>query len=140
ASGAGCGMDRGAGPARPAGGVVPCLVAPDRRREGRLVSAREEILDRVRRALEGVGADAEPVVAPRTSPSERGFLVERFTERVADYRAAVTRCSSDELEDRVAAALPEGHVVVAPGLDLDVPRAVPDRGMRAAELDQVAAL
>jgi L-lactate dehydrogenase complex protein LldG len=99
------------------------------------MSARDEILDRVRTAL--VGAAEPPRAAgPRRTPEPSVDLVELFCERVADYRAVVERCTRADLEDRVRSALPEGARVVVPeGLDLDVPGAVRDAGLSAAELD-----
>jgi L-lactate dehydrogenase complex protein LldG len=104
------------------------------------MSARDEILRRVRSAL----ADApEPPSAsvPRRTPGSEVDVVALFCERVADYRADVERCSAADLEDRVACALPDaGRVVVPANLDLEVPGAVVDDGMSAAELDAVDAV
>lgn len=106
------------------------------------MSAREEILGKVREALTGVEPDHQPVVAPRSpTRADHAAVVDLFDERVADYRAVVERCSRAELAGRVAAALPDdGDVVVAPDLDLEVPRSVPDTGLSAAELDRVPAV
>jgi L-lactate dehydrogenase complex protein LldG len=99
------------------------------------VSAREEILGRVREALAGVEAPA-PATPPPSLPRPGVDLVDLFVERVADYRAVVERCPVDEVAVRVAAALPVGaRIVVPPGLDLDVPGAVADDGLSAADLD-----
>lgn len=107
------------------------------------MSARDEILARVRSALAGVEPDPEPVVAPTSPPV--ADLVARFAERVADYRATVVRCEEHEVGAAVAAAVPEGaRVVVPPGLPADVrsgladPRV--DDGLSAAELDAVDAV
>ena len=99
------------------------------------MSARDEILGRVRAAL--VDAPAPPAASlPRRMPDPVVDVVERFCERVADYRAEVERCSSDELTDRVRAVLTEGaRVVVPPDLGIEVPGAVPDDGLAAADLD-----
>jgi L-lactate utilization protein LutC len=103
------------------------------------VSAREEILGRVRSALTGVDADAEPVTAPRRRPVDD--VVAHFAERVADYRAEVVRCAPADLETTVAAALPAGaRVVVPPGLGFAVPGSVVDEGLTAAELDALDAV
>jgi L-lactate dehydrogenase complex protein LldG len=68
-------------------------------------------------------------------------VVALFCERMADYQASVERCSSSELGERLRAALPEGgRVVVPPDLDLDVPGAVPDIGLSAADLDALDAV
>jgi L-lactate dehydrogenase complex protein LldG len=98
------------------------------------VSAREEILGRVRAALDGAGAPAPTV--PHSVPRHDVDLVSLFAERVAAYRAVVERCSAEEVAERVRAALPEGARVVVPhGLDLDVAGSVEDSGLSAAELD-----
>ena len=67
-------------------------------------------------------------------------MVDLFCERVADYRAVVERCTEAEVTDRVLAALPPGRVVVPAGLSVDVPDALLDEGMSAAELDACAAV
>ncbi len=102
------------------------------------MSARDDILGRVRRALDGVerGYDVPP--APRIAPV--ADLVGHFAERVADYKALVVRCTSEELAARVAAALPDGaRVVIPPGLSVEVPGADEDgasgRDFDAYELD-----
>jgi L-lactate dehydrogenase complex protein LldG len=104
------------------------------------VSARDEILARVRAAL--ADAPERPAAAvPRRTPEADVDVVSLFCERVADYRAFVERCSRDELPARLRAALPEGaRVVVPPDLDLDVPGAVADAGLSAAELDALDAV
>ena len=141
-------LDRRPRPARPAAGVLPRLVAayvgrPGRcRRWGRVMSAREEILARVRAALSDVDPQQETDLPPaprRASPPDD--VVGLFAERVADYRAVVERCSAADLEARVRAALPPGgRVVVPPGLGIEIPDAVVDDGLSAAELDGFAAV
>jgi L-lactate dehydrogenase complex protein LldG len=102
-----------------------------------LVSARDEILGRVRRALAGVEPGLDIPSAPRLSPV--ADLVTRFAERVADYRAVVERCAPDEVATRVGAALAaipgSARVVVPEGLSVPVPGGVVDAGFSAAELD-----
>lgn len=102
------------------------------------MSARDEILGKVRRALDGVepGYDVPP--APRIAPI--ADLVGHFAERVEDYKAVVVRCTSDQLAARVAAALPDGaRVVIPPGLSVAVPGSDEDgaggRVFDAYELD-----
>ena len=102
------------------------------------MSARDDILARVREAL----GDVSPAVAVPAAPRvpDRGDLVALFDERVADYRAVVTRCTADELESTVAAALGSARAVVPAGLGLDVPGSVVDDGLAAAELDALDAV
>lgn len=98
------------------------------------MSAREEILGRVRAALAGVEAGYDVPAAPRIA--DVPDVVAHFAERVADYRAVVERCAEPDLAARVAAALPAGARVVVPdGLSVEVPGGVLDRGFTAAELD-----
>jgi L-lactate dehydrogenase complex protein LldG len=77
--------------------------------------AREEILGRIRAAL----GDRPPVPAPLTvARPERAASVDRFVERVADYRAHVTTCAHDDgaVRDAVAAALARhsAHAIAVP--------------------------
>ncbi|MGB0098650.1 MAG: lactate utilization protein C [Nocardioides sp.] len=99
------------------------------------MSAREEILGRVRAALTGVegGYDVSP--APRIA--ELDDVVAHFAERVADYRAVVERCPAADLGERVASALPERSRVVVPrGLGVEVAGATVDDGsLTAHDLD-----
>ena len=91
------------------------------------MSAREELLGRVRAAL-----GPAPTV-PQVPRAYRGAgaggvpdVVELFCERVADYRATVSRSSAGGLGDAVGRALAERgsrRVAVAPGLDIEVPGA-----------------
>jgi L-lactate dehydrogenase complex protein LldG len=100
------------------------------------MSAREEILASVRRAL--ADADVRAVAVPdgfrsRTEPVDAVGL---FLDRVADYRAEVERCSVDEVPDRIAGALGSTTRVLAPvGLPWSVPGSVSDSGFSPAELD-----
>lgn len=102
------------------------------------MSARDEILRRVRSALDGVSPVVEVPRAPRVP--DRGDLVALFVERVADYRAVVTRCTPSDLPSVVAEVLAGARAVVPPGLGLDVPGAVVDEGLTAAELDALDAV
>ncbi|MBC9733281.1 LutC/YkgG family protein [Nocardioides marmotae] len=109
-----------------------------------MTSAREEILGRVRTALEGVDRTAPVAPAPRIVPVPD--LVGRFADRVEHYRAVVERCAAADLEGVVAAALARhlpggaGAVVVPPGLSFAVAGAVVDSGLDAHELDRVDAV
>ncbi len=103
-----------------------------------MTSARDDILAKVRAALDGV-EPAGPLPAPPTvHPVDD--LVGRFAERVEDYRAVVTRCSADEVAATVATVLAGGSAVVPAGLGLDVPGAVVDDGLSAADLDAIDAV
>jgi L-lactate dehydrogenase complex protein LldG len=95
------------------------------------VSAREDILRRVREATAGVEAPARPQLG-----GSKPVSVDLFAERVADYRAVVERCTSDQLAERVAAAV-EGRVVVPAGLGVEVADAIADDELTAAELDAI---
>ncbi|AZG45661.1 LutC/YkgG family protein [Gordonia insulae] len=114
------------------------------------MSAREEILDRVRSALADVESSdvtETPIDWSYGRPVDTGDLrlVDRFAERVADYRAIVERVPAGELGATVAAALAEvdGPVVADPtvrgrlGVDLNWRD---DDGLSAADLDSVAAV
>ena len=89
---------------------------------GGVSAAREEVLSRVRSAL-GPGV-AVPEI-PREYPAGRGCddsSVDRFCERVAEYRATVTRVAAADLADTVARLCRErGASRIA------VPRGGPDR-------------
>ena len=97
------------------------------------MSARDDILGRVRSALSGVSPVVEIPAAPRAP--DRGDLVALFVERVEDYRAAVTRCAAADLAAVVAGVLDGARAVVPPGLGLEVPGSVVDTGFGAVELD-----
>ena len=110
--------------------------------------AREEILARVRRAL-AVVPDTE---SPDDVPVPRGYLerepggpdatLDRFVERVADYRAGVRVVEPDEVAEAVADACRAHGVrrlVVPEGVPADwLPHGVeanPDTALSAEELD-----
>jgi LUD domain len=102
------------------------------------MTARDEILGRVRSALSGVSPAIDLPPAPRTP--DRGDLVALFVERVEDYRAVVTRCAPGDLGSVVADVLGAASSVVPPGLGLDVDGSVVDDGLTAAELDRIDAV
>jgi len=107
------------------------------------VSARDDILGRVRSALAGVEPGGTVPPPPRGAPVPAGdpALVDLFVERVEDYRAVVERCAAADLVAAVAAALPAGtRVVVPPGLGFEVPDAIVDDGLSATELDRLDAV
>ncbi len=110
------------------------------------MSARDEILARIRDALADAPAPprAVPVPGPdHAAESAAASLLDLFAERVADYRAVVERCSDDEVEARIAAALaslladvPDGGRVVRPAdLPWPVSGASPDPGLAGADID-----
>ncbi|WP_270486808.1 LutC/YkgG family protein [Gordonia jacobaea] len=73
-----------------------------------MTAAREEIIGRVRAALADVPVDdVTPVDWAYGRPSSTGDLglVDRFAERVADYKAVVERVDSAHLSDHVNAVL-----------------------------------
>ena len=102
------------------------------------MSARDDILRRVREALDGVSPVVEVPAAPRAP--DRGDLVALFEERVADYRAVVTRVAASDLSSAVAEALGAARVVVPPGLGIPVEGAVVDEQFSAAQLDDFDAV
>ena len=81
-----------------------------------MTSAKEEILRRIRRATRDVPEGERP----EDVPVERGYrkeddasheeLVERFTERVAEYEAIVHRISEEELPRAIAEACQRRNV------------------------------
>ena len=107
------------------------------------VSARDQILSDVRRALTRADT-AEVTVARgyRATPADGpAVLLDLFAERVADYKAVVVRCALDEVEQRIADALPDGGRIVVPdGLPWQVPGAVVDDHLSSADLDGVDAV
>ncbi|MGC5255391.1 LutC/YkgG family protein [Gordonia sp. DT218] len=114
------------------------------------MSARDEILGRIRTALDDVSdphVDETPVdwaYGQTVSTGDLG-LIDRFAERVADYRAVVEQVSADDLGAAVTAALSDvdgpiladGDVRRRLGLDLNWQN---DDGLSPAELDSVGAV
>ncbi|WP_086846286.1 LutC/YkgG family protein [Amycolatopsis kentuckyensis] len=76
------------------------------------MTAREEILAAVRGALRD--ADRTEAVVPRGYRSAVADVVDLFAERVADYRAALTRCPAAELPEALRAALGPARKVLVP--------------------------
>ena len=145
-------LDAGPRPPAAACGVVPLLVAPGRPRRGAAMTARDDVLAAVRAALgpgRGAGVvrdDSASAVpsgsgAPAAPTSDRTAMLDLFADRVADYRATVTRCSAADLAETVTTALEGATSVVVPrGLELDIPGAIVDDGLTHAELDAVDAV
>jgi L-lactate dehydrogenase complex protein LldG len=105
------------------------------------VTARDEVLGRVRRALSAAPAGSAVTRAYRDVPVLEGEdLVALFADRVSDYRATVVRCGADAVAATVADALGGARPVVPADLPWRVEGAVPDAGQSAAELDAMAAV
>lgn len=102
------------------------------------MSAREEVLSRIRRAL----ADRPAVTVPRDYRRTGETSLELFVERVADYRAVVHQVSTAGVPDLLA-QVARGRVVVPDGLPadwltrLDV---VQDSALATQELDALDAV
>lgn len=114
------------------------------------MSARDHVLAAVRAALgpgrevrtdrDGPAPGALPS-GPAESNVDRAAMLDLFAERVADYRATVTRCAAADLAATVAAALDGARsVVVPPGSAVDLAGALVDDGLTHAELDAIDAV
>ncbi|MFB4310371.1 lactate utilization protein C [Actinomadura sp. GTD37] len=116
------------------------------------MTAREEMLRRVREALGGSRGPGPPVPRgyarrlPAAEAATRADVLALFTERVADNRAAVRHAGADEVGTAVAAALwgREAKEIVVPAdvpfgwlAELDGVRALADAP--ALDLDALAA-
>lgn len=105
------------------------------------MTARDEVLSRVRRALSG--APAAPAVS-RSYRDARGpageELLALFAERVSDYRATVVRCVEHDVTAHIASALDGARPVVPADLPWEVAGSVPDAGLTSADLDATAAV
>lgn len=101
------------------------------------MSAREEILAAVRAALREAPAPPEVPRGYRESRAEdRAVVLDRFAERVAEYRATVVRCAPAGLAETLETVLADLTSVVVPaGLPFEVPRATVGDSLSAAELD-----
>jgi L-lactate dehydrogenase complex protein LldG len=107
------------------------------------VSAREEILARVRSALasrpDGV-VEVDRGYRTAAGVPTGAALLELFAERVADYRATVHRSSRTDLPGVLEEVLAGQRVVVPPELPWPVAGADVDSGQSALELDEVDAV
>jgi L-lactate dehydrogenase complex protein LldG len=103
------------------------------------VSAREEILARVREAL---GGTHPPVVVDRSyrRPGEQTDLVALLAERIEDYRATVHRVAETEVAATLAGILDGRTVVVPAGFPYDVQNPTRDDGLSPVELDRIEAV
>lgn len=104
------------------------------------MSARDEILARVRAALAHVPPQPAGIdrsyreVAPPADP------VQLFVERVADYRATIRLVGAPDVAAVLADLLSGGVTVVPDGFPWPVPGGVPDTALTAAELDRIDAV
>jgi L-lactate dehydrogenase complex protein LldG len=115
------------------------------------MSARQEVLGRIRTALGSTRTPVPDVVRTYRTADERApdELLDLLVDRLEDYRASVFRCAADAVGATVAAALDTGlgtgwtprDVVVAPGLPAGwrPPGATEDDGRPAVELAAFAA-
>jgi L-lactate dehydrogenase complex protein LldG len=76
------------------------------------MAARDEILARVRAANQQATAPAAAPPAPRWT--QRPADIERFVDRLVDYKALVSRCDADGLAAAIGAALEGVSSVVVP--------------------------
>jgi len=113
-------------------------------------AAREEMLQRIRDALQDVPRGEWAKGAPlerhyrRRDDAPHQDLVDRFAERVAEYRAAVHRVSTAQLPAAIAAAL-QRRGVQRLAVPQDIPREwlpagleiLPDRELSTEQLNAV---
>ena len=105
------------------------------------MTARDEVLGAVRRALAGAPERPEVPRGYRSLPApDRAELLDLFAERVEDYRATVLRCSTQDVQRIVAEAVAGRSVVVPAQLPWPVPGALSDTGLTAQQLDDVDAV
>lgn len=105
-------------------------------------AAREEMLGRVRQAVE----DSEPPPDPCADPAYRTTLdlggpelLDLFAERVADYRATVTRVGGDGVAEALAAACRE-HKVARLGVPVGLPKRLHPTGVELVDDAQLSPL
>src|SRR4051812_23586188 len=105
-------------------------------------AARQEVLDRIRRALGQAPASVEVARDYQRTPLGGRADVARFLQAVGEYRAGVHRVAAvEEAATRVAELVGDGSVVVAHDLPpayvagLDVVLDAPERPLTARELD-----
>jgi L-lactate dehydrogenase complex protein LldG len=113
------------------------------------MTAREEVLARLRSALSGGSAPGEPARGYRTAGDHAPGdprLVDLLAERLEDYRATVHRCAAADIPATVATILAPGSaagavpvLVVPPGLPVSWRPAgvdvVPDDDLPTERLD-----
>ena len=97
-------------------------------------NAREEMLSRIREALQDVPTSEQPeaVDVARTylhsGTAEHAEMIERFIERVADYKVNVKRVEARDLPQAIAAACAE-HGVRRLVVPVDLPSDWPPAGI-----------
>lgn len=103
------------------------------------MSARDEVLGAVRRALGRSSKAQVPERLPRSTKVEADLLA-LFVARVEDYRATVARCTPNEVEAEIARALGERSAILPPALPWRVANGIVDAGQSADELDRIDAV
>jgi L-lactate dehydrogenase complex protein LldG len=114
------------------------------------MTARDDVLDRIRRALRDVPEAETPDSVPvprdylRASTESHEHRIEQLIDRLVDYKAAVRRVGASELSQAIASACHARGVrrlAVAADLPSDwLPKdieVVPDRGLSHEQLDAV---
>jgi L-lactate dehydrogenase complex protein LldG len=105
------------------------------------VSARDDVLARVRAALRDVPGDEDPLApAYEPAPAQPGDAVQRFVDRVSDYRATVREAGEvASLAALVCAEHAARRLGIPPALPGDWRpdgiELVADQGLTARELD-----
>jgi len=98
------------------------------------MSARDDVLSRVRRAA--AAAAAPPVPRDYQGVDDTPASLELLVDRLLDYKATVHRCSASELP-LVLASVVAGRFVVPDGFPWPVAGSVPDSGLAPRELDDL---
>ena len=104
------------------------------------MTARREVLARVRHALRDAAEAPEVPRDYRAAGRPDLDVVELFAARVADYRASVVRCAATEVEAEITNALDGARAVVPVDLPWRTPAGIADRGFTARELDEFDAV
>ncbi|MEV0269121.1 LUD domain-containing protein [Hamadaea sp. NPDC050747] len=104
------------------------------------MTARDDVLARIRAANSGVSAPAIPREYRRTGSVTGAALLELFTDRLVDYKATVVPCTPPALAATLAGICRDWTVVVPPSSELTVPGSVPDDGLTYAQLDEIDAV
>ncbi len=102
-----------------------------------MTSARDEILGKVRAALSATAPAPRPPIPSGSAPED---VVGLFAERVADYRAVGRALHASAAPHEAQGRAARGPRRGTPGLSVNVPDAVVDDGLTAAELDACVAV